>query len=497
MPLVVLLSGSIDPSTRARMACVADALAPGARPVVAIAPTSHAESGIGPRARFFPARRREDAFMALGTLAGEDRLIIECFDPDAARCARDWCDHTGATAAVLVEADAVRQNPSVLALADAVVAPTHADAGMCVGAGMDKSRVLLAPRPVQPRAVFEPGGESILCLTPIEPGRGLTELIDAWAASGCGAESRWMLRFGGPIGDKDFAHHLTGRAASCPGVILTERIGTPDDEIATVAVLIDPEGHACPSVLQAVARARAVFAPAGSPTAEAACNPDGPFVFPIGHGIRGPIGVFDRLGAHRAPDFAAPGKDARARLLARHGSTRAAAARALAHAQAAGFAREPAPETRPEAHPDNRSATNTQPTPPAHTWARWARGMQCPENTRRLQRALLACHSRGLRRVALYGAGAFAKSCADALCEPRPEIVGFIDDDTAKQGKRIFGYPVLCADVALTADLDAVILTAPSVEERLWQRTAWFRQARIRVIPLGHEHAEIFSSSAA
>jgi hypothetical protein len=486
LSLVVLLTGSCDPSTRGRLACVADALTHAGRSVAAIVPTSHRDSGVGPNARFFPARRRDDAFLALSVLAGEGPIIIECFDADAARCAREWCVNNHSRAPLLIDADAVRQDPGVAAIADAIIAPTDAHAEFCVASGIERSRVLVAPCPVQPRGVFEPGGDSVLCLTPIAPGRGLTELIDAWAASGCGTESNWVLRFGGPIEDTDFAHELAGRAAGCPGVILTERVGEPDHEIATAAVLIDPQGHACPNVLNAVARARAVFAPAGSPTAEAACEPDGPFVFPTGRGVRGLITVFDRLGGSRAADLADPGRQARERLLTRHGFAHATAARRLVHDRAPALADASNATTDP-------GVTRTMP----RTWAQWARARQNPDNTRRLQRAMLACHSRGFRRVALYGAGAFIKSCADALCEPRLDIVGLIDDDNNKLGKRIFGFTILCPDVALTADLHAVIITAPTAEERIWQRTAWFRQAGIRVIALHQEHAEIFSSRAA
>jgi FlaA1/EpsC-like NDP-sugar epimerase len=114
-----------------------------------------------------------------------------------------------------------------------------------------------------------------------------------------------------------------------------------------------------------------------------------------------------------------------------------------------------------------------------------------------LERAMLACAAEGLRRIALYGCGDFLRRCSEALREPPVEIIGFIDDDERRQGRKLWGYPVFCADVALTADLDAVILTAPSVEVDLWRRTAWFRHARIRVLPLTARMDEPASSAAA
>lgn len=480
MARTVILTGTWNAATRARVIAVASGLAASRVDTGVIAPVSPGQSGLPDAAAFIPARRHDDAALALSRLGADGPLVVECHDAAAARCAAQWRSSHPARAVLLIDASAALTDPEAGATADAVLAPSNAHAERCRQAGIHPDRLLVVPTPIVPQGVFEPGAEAVLCLTPIGPDRGLLELIDAWAASLGGSEHRWQLRFCGPVEDTGFAVALARRAASCAGVLMSERLSNPEDDIAGSAVIIDPDGGACPSVLQGVARGRAVFAPAGSPTAEAACPEESPFAYDAHAGLHGVIGVFDLVADRAASEFAPAGMAARERLLRVHAPAHAVAARHAAH---------------------DRASALTPPTVPVPdltpTWGGYARGRQSVPGTERLLRAMLACHSEGLRRVALYGAGEFVKGCADALCEPPVELIGFIDDDPAKRGKRVWGYPVLCADVALTADLDAVILTAPAFEQELWQRTAWFRQARIRVIPLVREHAEIFASRAA
>lgn len=473
-----LMSGSWDGPTRARIAGVAWAMhRAGAEDwsVSVVAPGSPGDAALPATARFIPARRRDDAAIALDHLAGAGPLCVECFDLAGALCARAWRDRSGAELTVLGHADAL--GPGLAPGADRVLCPTGAHTRAASRAGFGPDRVTLAPWAITPPAPFGPGAETALCLTPIGPGRGLIEMIDAWAASGCGSESAWDLRFAGPIEDGDFARRLSERTVCCPGVSISER--THDDaEIAAASVLIDPIGDADPGLLAAVARGRPVFAPGGSATAESACAPEGPFVYTDTSGVSGLISVFDRLSGLGAPDLAETGAAARARVLRAHTPSGALEARRAA-------LRDATPNTEPAAD-----------DPPA-PWGRFDRSAQDPNAAATLRRALIACHSYGHRRVALYGAGAFVRRCADALCEPPVEIIGFMDDDPARRTGRVWGYPVLCPDVALTADLDAIILTAPSCEQRLWERTAWFRDARIRVIPLTGPHADLPAARAA
>lgn len=475
MTQTVFLTGRWTPPIRARVIAASGALTAAGRTVTVIAPVSPSECGLPDAVGFVPARRRDDAAHALERLRPS---VIECHDAAGARFALARLNASpGPT--ILMDADAVLADPGLAGHAHAVLAPTTVHAGECLNAGVAPERILTVPTPIPPSPCLAPGGEVITCPTPIGPGRGLTELLDAWAASVASTGGRWRLRFAGPLENPAFALAFAGATASCAGAGISERLARPEDDAADCAVLIDPDGRACPSVLSAVARARAVFAPAGSATAHAAGA--SPFIFGS-TGLRGAIGAFDLLADLSASDFAGAGLAARERVLAEHAPSRAVPARLDAYDQAAAL---PAPAPAP------------LPEPAQAEWGERFPGRQNLPATVRLQRAMLACHADGLRRVALYGAGEFAKGCADALCEPPLEIVGFIDDDPARRGRRVWGFPVLCPDVALTADLDAVILTAPSCEEALWNRTAWFRRARIRVIPLTRQHPEILPARAA
>ncbi len=475
----VILASRWDARTRARVRTVALALASAGDEPVVIAPVSPADSGLSGHVRFLPARRHDDAAGMLDRLARTESLAIECHDAAAARFALGWRGTDTHRAVVLVDAGPAEADPGLGCAVDGVLASTTVHAKRAVDAGVPAGRVLHAPVPIPANAVFEPGADVVLCLTPMARDRGLIELVDAWAASVCGSEDRWLLRFCGPIEDTPFALELARRAASCAGVRVSERLDLPEDDIAGSAVVIDPGGEACPDVLHAVARGRAVFAPRNSPTAEAACAPGTPFAFRGDGSLRGVIDAFDLLSDHDASAFAESGRAAREHLLKGHAPSGAVGVRRAAYARCA------------DARTRVPHGAETLP------WGERPESRQSERDTARLRRAMLACQSEGLRRVALYGAGEFIRGCAEALCEPPLEIIGFIDDDPAKRGRRVWGYPVLCADVALTADLDAVILTAPAFEEELWQRTAWFRQARIRVIPLVRQHAEIFTARAA
>ncbi len=109
---------------------------------------------------------------------------------------------------------------------------------------------------------------------------------------------------------------------------------------------------------------------------------------------------------------------------------------------------------------------------PAATWAQAVR------------RELLSCAALGMKRVALYGAGTHTRAVGEVLMEPDIEIAAIIDDDARRHGTRLWGYPIVSPDAALTLNLDAIILSANSVEDLLWDRTARHRDAGIRVIRL-------------
>lgn len=105
------------------------------------------------------------------------------------------------------------------------------------------------------------------------------------------------------------------------------------------------------------------------------------------------------------------------------------------------------------------------------------------------RRAMETCASLGHRRIALYGAGTHTRALGDVLAEPQLDIVGIIDDDPRRHGQRLWGYPIISPAHALELKPDAIILSANSVEDLLWERTAPHRAAGICVTRLYGESA--------
>lgn len=112
-----------------------------------------------------------------------------------------------------------------------------------------------------------------------------------------------------------------------------------------------------------------------------------------------------------------------------------------------------------------------------------------PSWSETVRRAIAACRSAGMKRVALYGAGTHTRAVGDALMEPGVEIVGIIDDDHRRHGQRLWGFPIISPDRALELEPDAIILSANTFEDQLWEKTATHRAAGIHVARLYTETA--------
>ena len=98
-----------------------------------------------------------------------------------------------------------------------------------------------------------------------------------------------------------------------------------------------------------------------------------------------------------------------------------------------------------------------------------------------------AIEQRGLRtgsRVALYGAGRHTRHALPAMGEAGHAIAAVIDDDDALRGTRVEGKPVISSREALSAGLDAVILSSDAHEPALWRASQPLRGAGIQVIAL-------------
>ncbi|MEL7471913.1 MAG: hypothetical protein AAGK04_01235 [Planctomycetota bacterium] len=105
----------------------------------------------------------------------------------------------------------------------------------------------------------------------------------------------------------------------------------------------------------------------------------------------------------------------------------------------------------------------------------------------RLSAALALCERRGLRRVAVYGAGSETRAAGAALMSPPVEVVCLIDDDPRLAGSSLWGYPIESLDVATRREMDAVVLSSRSMNESL----------AARVEPLAARGIEIVSAQDA
>lgn len=101
-----------------------------------------------------------------------------------------------------------------------------------------------------------------------------------------------------------------------------------------------------------------------------------------------------------------------------------------------------------------------------------------------MKKAIDRCAAEGLNPIALYGAGTHTKQVSAALMETTARIACLIDDRADAQGKRLWGYPIVSREQAVTLGVKAVILSANAHEQRLWAATGDLRERGIKVVPL-------------
>jgi len=114
----------------------------------------------------------------------------------------------------------------------------------------------------------------------------------------------------------------------------------------------------------------------------------------------------------------------------------------------------------------------------------------------RMRRALDGCAARGARRIAIYGAGTHTRALGSVLCEPPVEILCVIDDAAGGRGRRLWNYPIVTLDEARAMQPDAVVLSANSIEDKLWANAAPLRDAGIEVVRLYGESAPSAEANA-
>jgi len=136
-----------------------------------------------------------------------------------------------------------------------------------------------------------------------------------------------------------------------------------------------------------------------------------------------------------------------------------------------------------------------------HWDGRHAGGEDGSVGCERMRAALRSCAKRGMRRVALYGAGRHTEKAGAAIARAPVEIVCIIDDDPARAGTRMWGFPVATRCQAEAMGLDGVVLSSDSAEERLFEACAGLRERGVEVVRLyaggaAHERSGAMRSAA-
>lgn len=98
--------------------------------------------------------------------------------------------------------------------------------------------------------------------------------------------------------------------------------------------------------------------------------------------------------------------------------------------------------------------------------------------------ALRRCADEGLDVVALYGAGTHTRAVGSELADPPVRIECIIDDDATRHGERLWNIPIVGMEEALGRGVRAVVLSANSIEDVLWERAAVARERGVRVVRL-------------
>ncbi len=104
--------------------------------------------------------------------------------------------------------------------------------------------------------------------------------------------------------------------------------------------------------------------------------------------------------------------------------------------------------------------------------------------TTRMRDGLQRCAEQGMKRVAIFGAGTHTRGVGNALLSPPVEVVAVIDENPELRGARLWNYPVISLDEARSLDIDGVVLSSNSMEDRLWESASPLRDAGIPVVRL-------------
>tara|TARA_A100000171_G_scaffold17952_1_gene16474 strand:- start:1032 stop:1880 length:849 start_codon:yes stop_codon:yes gene_type:complete len=101
-----------------------------------------------------------------------------------------------------------------------------------------------------------------------------------------------------------------------------------------------------------------------------------------------------------------------------------------------------------------------------------------------MKKTLARCAVDGQHRVGIYGAGTHTRAVGDAFMQAPTEICCIIDDDVRRVGESLWGFPIVSPHQASQMNLDAVILSANSIEDLLWERASILREHGIATIKI-------------
>ena len=102
----------------------------------------------------------------------------------------------------------------------------------------------------------------------------------------------------------------------------------------------------------------------------------------------------------------------------------------------------------------------------------------------RVREALEACAQEGRTRVAIYGSGSHTQRAAHALAEPPVSIAAIIDDNESRQGRAMWGFPIVSLEHAGGLGLDAVVISSDAHEPAMYKRCRALESRGVTVVRL-------------
>lgn len=88
----------------------------------------------------------------------------------------------------------------------------------------------------------------------------------------------------------------------------------------------------------------------------------------------------------------------------------------------------------------------------------------------------------GIENLILYSAGEVTELLLHALQETSMQLLAIVDDDSVKQGKALFGYPIISREEIQRYRPDAVIITTFRYRPEIYEKIKDLEQEGVRII---------------